>query len=58
MEHIRRQQRDSAVMVVVVVPGEEALAEGACVLDGAESIRELGSVFESLELAFRIWVVV
>src|ERR1019366_10920 len=58
MEHIRRQQGDSAVMMVVVVPGEEALAKGTCVLDGAESIRKLRSVLESLELAFRIWVLV
>ena len=56
MEHIRRQQRDSAVMVVVVVPGEEALTKGTCILDGAESVGELGPIFEGLELALRIWI--
>jgi hypothetical protein len=56
MQHIRRQQRDSAVMVVVVVPGEEALTKGTCILDGAESVGELGPIFEGLELALRIWI--
>src|ERR1019366_1102986 len=45
-------------MVVVVVPGKEALTKGPCVLDGAESVGELGPVLESLELALRVWVVV
>src|ERR1035438_10209984 len=58
MEHIRCQQRDSTVMVLVVVPGKEALTKGTCVLDGAESVGELGPVLESLELALRVWVVV
>src|ERR1035437_10898656 len=58
MKHIRSQQHDSTVMVVVVVPREEALAKGACVLDGAEAIGELGSILEGLELAFRIWIVI
>ena len=58
MEHIRCQQGDSAVMVFMVIPGEESLAKGACVLDGAESVGELGPIFEGLELAFRIWIVI
>src|SRR5664279_5047877 len=40
MQHVRRQQSDSAVMVFVVVPGEEALAKGTCILDGSESVGE------------------
>ena len=58
MKHIRCHQRDSAVMVFVVVPGKKPLTKGACVLDGTESLGELGPVFESLELALRVWVVV
>ena len=45
-------------MVFVVVPGEEALAKGTCILDGSESVGELGPVFESFELTLRVWVVV
>ena len=44
MQHIGRQKGDSAVMVLVVVPREKALAKGACILDGAEALRELGPV--------------
>jgi hypothetical protein len=42
MQHIGCQQCDSAVMVLVVVPREKALAKGACILDGAEALREPG----------------
>ena len=48
MEHIRCQQRDSTVMVLVVVPGKETLTKGTCVLDGAESVGELGPVPDML----------
>ena len=58
MEHVRRQQSDSAVMVFVVVPREEALTKNARILDGSESIWELGPVFESFELALRVRVVI
>jgi len=58
MQRVRRQQRDSAVMVLVVVSGEKALAKGACVLDGAEAFRKPGPVFEGLERALRVRVAV
>jgi hypothetical protein len=58
MEHIRCQQRYSAVMVFVVVPGEKALAKGTRIFDGSESVGELGPVLESFELALRVRVVV
>jgi hypothetical protein len=39
--HIGRgQQRDPAVVVLVVIPAEEALAEGAGVVDRAEAVGE------------------
>ena len=58
MEHIRCQQRDSAVMVFVVVPGKKALAKGTRIFDRPESVGELGPILESFELALRVWVVI
>src|ERR1039457_6900990 len=58
MEHIGCQQRDSAVMVFVVIPREKALAKAPRVFDGPESVGELGPVLESFELALRVRVIV
>jgi len=58
MQHLRSEQGDPAVVMLVVVPGKELLAKGTCVLDGAEPFRELGAVLEGFELAFRVRVVV
>src|ERR1039457_7673151 len=44
--------------VRLVIPLEKLLAEGAAVLDAAESIGELRAVLHGSELAFRIRVVV
>jgi hypothetical protein len=52
------QQADPGVVVLHVVPVEEALAEGAGILDAAEPVREGGVVLEGLELALRVRVVV
>ena len=49
---------DPGVPVLVVVPGEEALAEGAGILEGPEALGEVGAVLEGLELALRVGVVV
>jgi hypothetical protein len=46
----RREQPDSRVPMLGVVPGEERLAEGPRRLDGGEPIRKLGPVLERLEL--------
>src|SRR6266508_602417 len=54
----RGQQRDPRVVVLVVVPAEEVLAEAAGVLDRAEPLREGGMLLQRLELAFRVRVVV
>jgi hypothetical protein len=51
MERIRRQQRDSAVMVVMVVAGKEALAKSGCILDGGER----GSLRAECPLAQMLW---
>jgi hypothetical protein len=59
MVHIGRgKQRDPAVVVLVVIPAEEALAEGAGVVDRAEPVGERRVVFEGLELSLGVGVVV
>ena len=44
--------------MLLVVPLEKLLAEGAAVLDAAEAIRELRAVLHGSKLAFRIRIVV
>jgi hypothetical protein len=56
--HGRRHQTKARMVVLVVVPLEEGLAEAASVFDGTEAIREAGAVFEGSELTFRIWIVI
>lgn len=58
MEEFGREQADAAVIVLGVVPGREALAKAACILNRAEAFPELGSVLRGLELTFRERVVV
>jgi hypothetical protein len=54
----RGQQPDPAVTVLEVVPAEEPLAERSGVLDRAEPVREGRVVFEGLELALAVGIVV
>ena len=54
----RRQQRDATVAMLLVIPGEEILAKGTAILDGAEPFRELRAVLEGFELGLRIRVVI
>jgi hypothetical protein len=58
MDHGGGEQADTRVTVLLVVPLEKLLAEGAAVLDTAEAIRKVGAVLQSAELAFRIGIVV
>ena len=53
-----REHAESRVVVVVVVPVKELCTVGQGFIIGRESIREIGLVFEGLELAFREWIVV
>ena len=55
---VRGHQTDAAMVVVPVVPIEEAAAETSGVLDAAEALGELRLVLECLEVTFREWVVV
>jgi hypothetical protein len=45
-------------MMLSVIPREEDLAEGSCVLHRAEPLWELGAILERLERALRVWIVV
>ena len=58
MDHGRRHQTQTRVVMLMVVPPKEGLAEAARIFDGAEAIREARAVFERAELAFRIRIVV
>ena len=53
MQHLRGEQGDAAVMMLVVVPGEELLAKGAGIFDGAEALGEFRPVLEGFELALQ-----
>ncbi len=53
-----RQQPDSCVVMLYVVPFEESPAERQCRFKALEPIREFRSVFQRLELAFRERIVV
>lgn len=46
VDALRGEQPDAAVTMLGVVPGEEAPAEGASVLDRAEAAGEVGTALE------------
>ena len=50
----RGEQGNSAVAVLVVVPGKEAPAEGPSIFDAAEPGGNAGTVFKGLEAGFAI----
>ena len=54
----RRHQADSAVAVLMIVPVEEPPAVGASVLDRAEAIGEVGSVFQGFKLRLGVRIVI
>jgi len=58
MDHSWCHQTQTRVVMLVLVPLKEGLAETTGVLDGAEAIRETGTVFQSSELAFRVRIVI
>ena len=58
MNALRGHETNARVAVGIVVPLEEVLAMGACILDAAESLGELGPVFECFELRLRIRIVI
>ena len=58
MHDSRKEKAWSGMAVLVVIPGEELLGERAGILQRPKTFRETGPVFQSPEVAFRIWVVV
>ncbi len=58
MDHGGCHQGQAGVVVLVVVPAEEGLAETTGIFDGAKAIRKVWAVFQGAELAFRIGIVV
>ena len=58
MHCVGRQHRDAAVAMFRVVPFEEDLTECSGLLDGLESLWEIGSVFHCFELRLRVRIVV
>ena len=58
VDHGRRHQAKTRVMMLVVVPLEKGLAKPARVFDRTETIRETRPVFQGAELAFRVRIVV
>jgi hypothetical protein len=46
VNHRRGEQADPRVTMLLVVPVEELLAEGAAVLDAAETIREIRAILQ------------
>src|SRR4051795_8597635 len=58
MHLVRGHQSDANVMVILVVPGEEAAAKGSGILDAAEALGKLWLVFQGLEVRLRERVVV
>lgn len=50
VNHGRGQHADAGVAMLLVVPLEKLLAEGAAVLDAAEAIREFRAVLQRAEL--------
>ena len=58
MHLVGRHQSNTDVVVILVVPGEEAAAEGPGILDAAEALGELRLVFQGLEVRLRERIVV
>ncbi len=48
----RLQESEPAVMMVVVVPAKERVAERAAIFDPPEAVRKLRAIFQRPELGF------
>ena len=55
---LRGHEADAGVAVGAVVPLEEVLAVGARILDAAETLREVRTIFERFELRLGVRVVI
>lgn len=50
VNHMRAEQPDSCMVMLLVVPGKERLAETTGFFDTAKALGELGTILEGLEL--------
>ena len=55
---LRGHEADARVAVGAVVPGKEVLAMGAGILDAAETLGEVGTIFERFELSLGVRIVI
>ena len=55
---VGRRQADAGMVMVLIVPLEEAATERLGVLDAAEALRKLRLIFHGFEVAFRERVVI
>jgi hypothetical protein len=58
MDLIGRHETNAGMVMLLVVPIEEAAAEGLGILDAAEALWKLGLVFHGFEVAFRERIIV
>jgi hypothetical protein len=54
----RRQQLQAGMVMLVVIPRKELLAEAAGILDGTEAIRVVGPILHGFEVSLGEWIVV
>jgi hypothetical protein len=50
VEHLGSEEVDAAVVMLLVVPGKEGPTEVPGLLDGGESVGEVGPILECFEL--------
>jgi hypothetical protein len=53
-----RHEANTSVVMVFVVPGEEASAEGASLMDGFKVLGKFRLIFQGLEMGFRERIIV
>ena len=58
VNHLGGHQADSRMVVLGVIPAEEALAKSPGIFQAAEPLRKVRPVFQGFELSFRIGVVI
>ena len=58
VHHGRREQRQARVVMFFVVPTKKSLRESATVLNAAEAVGKLGTIFHGAELTLRVRVVI
>ena len=55
---VRRHEADAGMVMILIIPIEEAASEHLRVLDAAKPLRKLRLIFQGFEVAFRERIVV